>query len=81
MTAAASTISTIAIVADSTHVVRERRFVVDNGDESILAALAHLRREHITGTLLIDIACGGVATLRFREERQVEFSNSSERDT
>lgn len=71
----------LAVVTDSTLVVRERRFVVDNGDESILAALAHLRREHITGTLLIDIACGGVATLRFREERQVEFSNSSERDT
>lgn len=67
----------LAVVADSTHVVRERRFIVDNGDDSILAALAHLRREHITGTLLIDIACGGVATLRFREERRVDFEGDT----
>lgn len=68
-----ATIPTVA--ADTTHIVRERRFAVDSADcdNSILAALAHLRREHITGTLLIDIACGGVATLRFREEQRVEF--------
>lgn len=66
--------TSLTIAADHTHVIRERRFVVDNGDESILAALAHLRREHITGTLMIDIACGGIATLRFREEQRVEFT-------
>lgn len=67
---------TPTLASDQTSVIRERRFVIDDGDNSILAALAHLRREHITGTLLIDIACGGVATLRFREERQVDFSSA-----
>ena len=61
------------VSAESHHIVRERRFVVDAGDDSVLAALAHLRREHITGTLLVDIACGGIATLRFREEQKVTF--------
>jgi len=61
------------MTTDTTKVVRERHFSLDNGDDSILLALAHLRREHVTGTLMIDIACGGPATLRFREERRVEF--------
>ena len=58
---------------EKTHIVRERQFPLDYGDDSILLALAHLRREHVTGTLMVDIACGGAATLRFREERSVEF--------
>jgi hypothetical protein len=61
------------ITAESTHVVRDRHFSPDAGDESILAALAHLRREHVTGQLIVDISCGGVATLRFREQQQVNF--------
>ena len=64
---------TPTLTAESTRVVRERHFSLDSGDESILAALAHLRREHVTGTLFIDIACGGAATLRFREEQKVNF--------
>jgi hypothetical protein len=67
---------TPTLTAESTRVVRERHFSLDSGDESILAALAHLRREHVTGTLFIDIACGGAATLRFREEQRVEFANA-----
>ena len=56
--------------------IRERRFVIDSSDRdnSILAALAHLRREGVTGTLFVDIANGGAATLRFREQRQVDFT-------
>jgi hypothetical protein len=65
---------TPTLASESTHVVRERRFVIDAGDESILAALAHLRREGVTGTLFVDIANGGAATLRFREQRQVDFT-------
>lgn len=64
---------TPTITTEQTRVVRERHFSLDDGDNSILAALAHLRREHVTGTLMVDIACGGPATLRFREERKVEF--------
>lgn len=65
---------------DATSIVRERYFSLDSGDDSILAALAHLRREHVTGTLFVDIACGGAATLRFREEHSIEFPDVAELD-
>ena len=64
------------ITAEKTHLIRERHFSLDAGDESVLAALAQIRREHVTGTLFIDIACGGAATLRFREEQKVNFSKN-----
>ncbi len=67
---------TPTVTADSTRLIRDRHFSLDSGDDSILAALAHLRREHVTGTLFVDIACGGVATLRFREEQRVEFATT-----
>ena len=68
---------TPTITTEKTHVVRERHFSLDAGDESILLALAHLRREHVTGTLFIDISCGGAASLRFREEQKVTFSENN----
>ena len=68
---------TPTITADSTRVIRDRYFSLDFGDDSILAAIAHLRREHVTGTMMVDFACGGVATLRFREERTVDFSDTN----
>ena len=61
------------ITDDSTRVIRDRRFSLDDGDSSILAALAHLRREHVTGQLIIDLACGGANGLRFREEKKIDF--------
>jgi len=64
---------TPTLTREETRVVRDRHFSLDDGDDSILAALAHLRREHTTGTLMIDISCGGAATLRFREEQKVTF--------
>ena len=67
---------TPTITDDSTRIVRDRRFSLDFGDESILAALAHLRREHVTGQLIIDIACGGANGLRFREEKKIDFSEN-----
>jgi hypothetical protein len=68
---------TPAVTNEKTHLVRERHFSLDSGDDSILAALAHLRREHVTGTLMVDIACGGAASLRFREEQKVTFDDAS----
>lgn len=62
---------------DRTHIVRDRRFSIDDGDNSILAALSHLSREHVTGQLIIDISCGGLCSLRFREERKINFSSES----
>jgi len=67
---------TSTITAENTRVIRERHFSLDLGDESVLAALAQIRREHVTGTLFIDIACGGPATLRFREEQKVNFNQN-----
>jgi hypothetical protein len=64
---------TPTVTNEQTRLVRERYFSLDAGDDSILAALAQLRREHVTGTLLIDISCGGAATLHFREEQRVQF--------
>lgn len=64
------------ITAESTHIVRDRQFSLDAGDDSILSALAHLRREHVTGTLMIDIACGGTCSVRFRESQRVEFNDA-----
>lgn len=64
---------TPTITDDSTRIVRDRSFSLDSGDESILAALSHLRRERVTGTLMVDISCGGVCTLRFREEKKIAF--------
>jgi hypothetical protein len=63
------------VTADQTRIVRDRQFSLDDGDNSILSALAHLRREHVTGTLMLDISCGGLATLRFREEQKVTFNS------
>lgn len=71
---------TPTLTGESTRVIRERYFSLDSGDDSILAALAHLRREHVTGTLFVDIACGGAATLRFREEHSIEFPDVADLD-
>ena len=68
---------TPTLTAESTRVVRERHFSLDSGDESILAALAHLRREHVSGTLSLNIHCGGVTALIFREEQRVEFDTAA----
>lgn len=61
--------------ADSTekvHVVRERSFFI-NGDRegAVLKAMAQLRREGVTGQLILDVNCGGVATIRFQEKHPV----------
>jgi hypothetical protein len=67
---------TPTVTNESTRVVRERHFSLDLGDESVLAALAQIRREHVTGTLFVDISCGGAAALRFREEQKVNFTEN-----
>lgn len=72
-TTPAASAAAATLTSERTTVLRERYFSLDAGDDSILAALAHLRREHVTGTLSIDISCGGAATLRFREEQRVQF--------
>jgi hypothetical protein len=64
---------TPTITADSSRIIRDRQFSLSDGDSSILAALSHLRREHVTGTLMLDISCGGICSLRFREEQRIEF--------
>lgn len=61
------------VVADATRIARERQFSPEGGDDAVLRALAHLAREHASGTVLIDLSCGGVAMIRFREERRVDF--------
>jgi hypothetical protein len=61
------------ITAESTHIIRDRQFSLDAGDEAILVAIAHLRREHVTGTLMVDLVCGGIGSLRFREQQKVSF--------
>jgi hypothetical protein len=68
---------TPTITADRTTVVRDRQFSPDGGDEAILRALSHLRAEHVTGTFMVDLACGGTCSLRFREERKVDFPPDS----
>jgi len=64
------------ITAEKTHVVRERQFSLDGGDDAILRAVAHLRREHVTGPLTIHLACGGVCAIVFSEEQKIEFQDS-----
>lgn len=68
---------TPTITDDSTRIVRDRRFSLDSGDESILAALAHLRREAVTGQLILDLSQGGLCSLRFREEKKINFSEEN----
>lgn len=65
--------STPAVTAERTHLVRERHFSLDGGDEAVLRALAHLRREHVTGPLTIHLASGGISGISFHEEQKVEF--------
>ena len=65
------------VTRDSTRIIRDRHFSLDDGDDSILRALCHLRTEHVTGTLMIDISCGGTCTIRFREEQRVDFPDES----
>jgi hypothetical protein len=73
------TIPTIpTITRDATRIIRDRHFSLTDNDDSILAALAHLRREHVTGTLMLDISCGGICSLRFREEQRVNFDTKSD---
>lgn len=57
---------------EKVHVVRERSFFV-NGDRegAVLKALAQLRREGVTGQLILDMNCGGVASIRFQERHPV----------
>jgi hypothetical protein len=62
-------------LVDSTekvHVIRERSFFI-NGDRegAVFKALAQLRREGVTGQLILDMNCGGVATIRFQEKHPV----------
>lgn len=57
-------------IADSHRLVRERIFP---SSMSISAILAELRESHSTGTLSLDIASGGVGSIRFREERRIDF--------
>ena len=61
------------VTTESTRIIRDRHFSLAGGDDAILRALSHLHQEHVTGTLCIDLACGGVCTLRFREEQRIEF--------
>ena len=54
-------------VSESSRVVRERHFPADT---NLRALLAMLRRMRATGTIQIDIADGGVGSVRFREEKK-----------
>lgn len=65
---------TPTITAEKTSIIRERQFSSEGGDEAVLRALAHIRREGVTGTFLIDIPCGGIGTIRFQEKQCVEFN-------
>jgi hypothetical protein len=72
MTAA---IPTPVITRDSTRIIRDRQFSLDDGDDSILRAICHLRTERVTGQFIVDISLGGLCSLRFREEQRVDFSD------
>lgn len=61
------------VTSESVRVIRDRQFSPEGGEDAILRALAHLRHEHVCGTLMIDIANGGIGSLRFHEEQQVNF--------
>jgi hypothetical protein len=60
--------------AERTHIVRERQFYL-NGDResSVIKALCQLARESATGQLILDLNCGGIGGIRFREEQKVTF--------
>ena len=61
-------------VSESHRIVRERQFSLDGGDDAILRALSQLRREHVTGVVMLHLACGGLCALFFQEEQKVDFN-------
>lgn len=64
------------IIRDETRIVRDRHFSLDDGDDSILRALCHLRSERVIGQLVIDISHGGVCSIRFCEKQRVDFPDT-----
>ena len=64
---------TPAVVAESHRILRERRFSLDDGDNSVLAALSHLRREGSPGTLTLHIGTGGgLCAIVFLEQQSID---------
>lgn len=59
-----------APVADTHKLVRERGFLPST---SLTDICAHLNDSGATGTLLIDFSQGAMNSIRFREERKVDF--------
>jgi hypothetical protein len=63
------------ISSEETRVVRERQFFVNGDKESaVLKALCQLANERATGQLILNLNCGGVGTISFREERKLPVS-------
>ena len=58
--------------SESHHLVRERVF--RSSREDVYSALRSLLESRSTGTLMVDIANGGIGSVRFREEKKVDFS-------
>lgn len=58
--------------ADTHHLTRTRSFLPST---SIYDIVAHLNDTGATGTLLIDFSQGAMNSIRFREERKVNFSD------
>ena len=60
----------VAHVSESHHLVRERRFDARTPLDDIARTL---RESRATGTLTVDLAQGGVASVTFRERQGVHF--------
>jgi hypothetical protein len=62
-----SATSDILVSREGTTVVRERTFSPDDFQRLMLL----LQEERATGTVLLDLNCGGVRNVRFREEQKI----------
>jgi hypothetical protein len=61
------------VTSESTRIIRDRQFSPEGGDcDAIVRALCHLQREHVTGTLMIDLSQGSLNSIRFSEQHRIE---------
>jgi len=69
-----STTTLIETTRDTYRLVRER---VYSGSHDLMQLVMSLRTERVTGTLSIDLNQGGVGRIRFREEQDIRYQDSS----